>query len=100
MSNLSITEYRSVGRDVNGSPLPAGLAPAVTIQNVTFTATAAASNAFNDETVFVRIVADADCRIVFGTAPTATSTDTLMVAGNAEYFGVKAGLKVSAIEVV
>lgn len=101
MSNLSITEYASVGRDVNGSPLPAGEAPALAIQNVTFT-TAAASAAFNAKTRFVRVVADADCRIVFGTAPTATSTDTLMAAGQPEYFGVNAlggPYKISAVEV-
>ena len=101
MSNLSITEYASVGRDVNGSPLPAGQAPALAIQNVTFT-TATASAAFNERTRFIRVVADADCRVVFGTAPVATSSDTLMAAGQHEYFGVDplgGPYKISAVEV-
>lgn len=100
MSNLSVTEFQMLGRDLHGSPLPAGYAPPLTIQNVTFTATAGTSAAFAADTKFIRVVTDFDARIVFGESPTATSSDMLMAAGQAEYFGVKPGDKISAIEVV
>jgi hypothetical protein len=103
MSNLSITEYESVGRDIQGSPLPAGQVPAVAIQNITFTTSATQSAAFNTKTVFIRVVSDVDCRLVFGTDPTADQTSTLLASGQAEYFGIaKLGgpYKLSVIEVV
>jgi len=98
MANLSVTEYAQVGHDLLGSPLPCGLEPVLAIQNVTFTTTTA-SSAFNAETNFVRVIADADARIKFGTAPTATSTDILIAQGSAEYFAVPKGqsYKVAAI---
>jgi len=102
MSNLSITEYRMLARDLNSSPLPAGQEPAVTHQNITFTTTAGQSDGMNNDTRFIRISADADCRILLGTDPTAGQTHTLMVAGQSEYFGVQPGgsTKLSVVEVL
>jgi lipoprotein-anchoring transpeptidase ErfK/SrfK len=79
-----------------------GLEPATARQNVTFTTTPAVqSSAFNANTRFVRVVADADARLAFGADPTAVvTTDTLIVSGNAEYFAVVPGHKLSVIEVV
>lgn len=102
MSNLSITEYQHAGRADNSTALQAGLEPAVTRQNVTFTTTPAVqSAAFNANTRLIRINSDADARVTFGADPTAVvTTDTLIVAGNAEYFAVVPGHKISIIEVV
>jgi len=102
MSNLSITEYQYAGIADNQTALQAGLEPAVTRQNVTFTTTPAVqSSAFNASTKLIRIVSDADARVAVGSNPTAVvTTDTLIVAGNAEYFAVVPGHKISVIEVL
>lgn len=99
MSNLSVAEFAALGRDLQTSPLPSGKTPAIAIQNVSFTGTAGTSSAFNAETRFIRVYSDADCRILIGSDPTATLTDILMAADQAEYFGVTPGHKISAIEV-
>ena len=97
MSNLSVTEYDNTTLDARGDTMPVATNPGVAIQNITFTATAGASAAFNRSTKLIRVISDADCRIVFGTAPTAVTTDMLLKAGSAEYFGVSPYLKISAV---
>lgn len=101
MSNLSITEYQYAGQSDNTVAFQAGLEPAVTHQNVTFTTTPAVQSvAFNTNTKLVRIISDADARVTFGANPTAVvTTDMLIVAGNAEYFAVAPGQKLSIIGV-
>lgn len=102
MSNLSIAEYRTLGRDRSGHPLPAGEEENVTIQNLTFTTSSVQSSAFNSETKLVRIVADADSRVLFGTNPTAIasggSASIFLPAGSVEYFGVLPNMMLAAIE--
>ena len=100
MSELNITEYVNLGRDLSGVLVPVGEEPALVIQNVSFTGTSVQSSAFNDKTRFVRLIADIDTRIEFGINPTAGATKTNLPMGVAEYFGVKLGesLKVAAIQ--
>jgi len=98
MANFSITEYSDIALDRTGIPMAVGLEPAINIQSVSFTATPGISSEFNKSTRLVRVIADADCRIKFGTSPTAGSGSTLLNAEVAEYFGVGAQLKVSVIE--
>lgn len=104
MANLSITEYRKVAHDLEGSPLPAGEEPALTHQNITFTTTAGQSATFNPDARFIRISADADCRVIIGTDPTAVSNSgTLLVAGQAEFFGINkysGPYKISVVETI
>jgi hypothetical protein len=100
MSYLSVVEFQQVGRDYNSSPLPAGKLPGLATQNVSFTGTANESAAFNAETNFIRVVSDVDARVSVGEDPSATQDDVLIAAGQAEYFGVTPGHKISAIEVV
>lgn len=104
MANLTITEYRKVGRDLEGSPLPAGEEPALIHQNITFSTSAVQSSAFNGSTRFVRVSADADCRILIGNDPTvANNTGALLVAGQTEFFGintVQGPYKISVVESV
>ena len=49
----------------------------ITTQKVTSSGTSAASAAFGNNIEYVRIVADADCHIEFGTGPTATTSKIL-----------------------
>lgn len=73
--------------------------PAITDQKITFTGTAGTSAAFAVNTALVRVQVDGIASVVFGTAPTATTANRRMTAGQTEYFRVLAGqsYKVSAI---
>lgn len=74
MSYLTIVEYAEIGIDGRGNVVPAGAVPPVTTQNISF-ATHAESAAFNKGTKMIEICADANARVVFGTAPVATTTN-------------------------
>jgi len=98
MANLSITEFERLSRDVAGNLIPVGHQYSVTVQNVDYTAGSTQSAAFQDSTKFIRVVADTDVRILFGSNPTAVANSSiLMASGSAEYFGVAPGEKVAAI---
>lgn len=100
MPNLSITEYVAVGHDILGSPLPAGLEPAFTIQNITFDQSPRKSTNFQPRTKFVRLVSDVDVRLRFERAGETTGvslSDTLMVAGQTEFFAVETGSAVNVM---
>ncbi|MCU7888872.1 MAG: hypothetical protein KZQ66_21290 [Candidatus Thiodiazotropha sp. (ex Lucinoma aequizonata)] len=100
MANLSINEYGNLGHDLQGSILPAGLEPAAVIQNIAFTKTLSAqSSAFHSDTRFVRLVSDVNVRLKFSYNPTADQNDSLMVAGQTEFFAVRPTMKVSVIQV-
>lgn len=64
-------------------------------QNVSFSATAANSSAFDASTDIVRLIATQDCRVSF--IGTATSTSTRLKADVAEYFSVGGGQTISVI---
>ena len=98
MSKLNITEYRNQARDLSGHVISAGEEGSLAIQNIVTSASAASSSTFNEATKLVRVIADVDARILFGTAPVADANSTLIPAGGVEYFGVKPGLSLSVIE--
>lgn len=101
MSELVITEYENLGRDLSGVLIPVGEEPALTTQLVSFTSSSIQSVAFNAKTRFVRVIADVDTRLLFGTNPTAIQTNLHLPSGIAEYFGIQVGRshKVAAITV-
>jgi hypothetical protein len=102
MAILYVTEYTDVMR-TDRTATPAALEPATTDQTVDFTAGVAASAAFDLTTRLVRIHTDADCHVVVAVAPTATTSNRKMIAGQTEYFAVArpstgdTAMKVSAI---
>jgi len=56
------------------------------------------SAVFDERTRFVRLHCDADCHVVFGTDPTATTNHMPLLADSTEYFGVViSGLKLAVI---
>lgn len=57
----------------------------------------ACTNAFNAKTAMVRVEVDAICSIAFGTAPTATTSNMRMNAGDTEYFSVSPNMKIAVI---
>ena len=98
MALLDISEYPRPSSGIN-LPLLVGSEPALAYQQVTFTGTAAASNAFGATTRVIRVSADSICRIKISTAGTAVTATTGMrlSLGVAEYFNVAPGDKISAI---
>lgn len=104
-SKLYITEYAQVAVDSLNRSVLCGQEPPLAEQVVDYSAGAAASTAFNADTRFVRIHTDSICSVLFGTAPTATTSTGRMVAGQTEFRGVdptkgspaQGALKVSAI---
>jgi len=69
----------------------------VTTQKVTSSGSSAASSAFGANIEYVRICADADCHIEFGTSPTATTSKIFVPSKDTEYFKVSEGEKVAVI---
>ena len=69
-----------------------------TSQDVSYTASSAASAAFGSQTYKVRLLATTDCRVRIGDGtPTAVAADTYLPALSVEYFTVTPGQKVAAI---
>ena len=73
-----------------------GLRP-TTVQMMSSSGTSSQSSAFAAYTYYVRICADADCHILFGSNPTATSSSIFIPADQPEIFKVNPGEKVAAI---
>jgi len=57
----------------------------------------ATSTAFGSQTEYVRVAADADVHIVFGSSPTATANDIFLPVDQPELFKVSPGEKMAAI---
>lgn len=96
MASLYVTEYAEAG-GVSGGVVPVAKVPENTVQKLTISGSSGASSAFGSNTYMIRVHTDAICSVAFGSAPTATSGSTRMVAGQTEYFFVKPGHKIAVI---
>lgn len=75
-----------------------GNAPPIAEQTITISGSSTAvTNAFNAKTAMVRVETDSICSIAFGTAPTATTSNMRMNAGDVEYFSVMPNHKIAVI---
>ena len=97
MPLLDITEYGELAAAGRGSLIMAGQEPNIRNQQVEIAGASAQSGAFSDVTRFVRIHAEAACRVSVGDNPTASSASMRMGAGGTEYLGVTPGLKIAVI---
>lgn len=97
MAVVDITEYAELTMAGRGHLVMAGQEPSLRNQQVTIGATSAQSAALSDVTRFVRIHAEAACRIAIGSNPTASAVSMRMGAGGTEYLGVLPGLKIAVI---
>ena len=68
-----------------------------TVQMLASGGTSGQSSAFGSYTYYARVCADADCHILFGSSPTATSSSIFIPADQPEIFKVNPGEKVAAI---
>ena len=98
MAKLYVTEFVGVASlPSTNEPTMAAKLPSLGTQVVTFTTASVQSVAFNANTRFVRVLADADTCIRGGSNPTAVTTDLRLSSGVPEYFGVNPGDKIAAI---
>jgi hypothetical protein len=97
MAKLYITEFSGVGYEP-GAATQAPKIPPIAEQAVTFT-TSTQSAAFNASTTMVRLIADAACRIEWGTNPSADANNMMMAANAAEFFVLQGtGLKLAVYD--
>lgn len=96
MAVLDITEFRRQAVDYDRRHMQMGDEPGVN-QQVAIGAGSVQSAAFNATTKFIRLSADAPCRVEFGASPTAAATSRRIAANFPEYFGVSPGMKVAVI---
>lgn len=88
MAICDITEYEELAIDAKGQVIPIGLEPA-TANNPVAIGVATQSAIFNARTKFIRVGADAPCRVEIGIDPTAVDNVSKRIgAGGVEYFGV------------
>ena len=92
MAKLHVTELRGLGLAEDGSvlALPADF---VTSQAVSFSGTHGESNAFNDATDMLYVVAGGPCSILLGTAPVATTGGCFLASSQAIFISVPPGAK-------
>lgn len=100
MATLEIAEFSSIAM-MGGLVQPMLQLPPLAEQVVTFSTTTASST-LNSGTGVVRLLADADCRVKLGGAPTAASPNLKLKAGIPETFavqgtGVSGGLKIAVV---
>lgn len=96
-ATLYVSEFPNAMAQV-GSTSPQVLPqPAITDQAVTISGTSAQSSAFNAGTHAVLLTCDSGCSIVFGSNPTATTSNVLLPADTPTPFVVVPGQKVAAI---
>lgn len=95
MAKVYVAEFETMGSASAGSPQVAAMPP-IAEQTVNIT-TETDSNAFNANTRFIRVHADAICSIAIGAAPTASTSTLRLAADQTEYFGVQPGHKISVI---
>lgn len=99
MATMIISEYARMSRDDTGNLVPVGEEPAVATQVVSFT-TSTASAAFNANTEFIRVIADAKAHFAIAASPTATANSPYIASNTPEYFGLNntSGLKIAAYD--
>jgi len=89
MAIATVTEYESLAEDSRGNTVPVPMEPAIASQSVSYTTSAAVTNAFNKRTRFVYVQTnDTNGHVKFGASPTAAATDRLIIAGDGAFFGV------------
>lgn len=92
MGTLYVAEYAISGpAQFSGSMPQAPHEPPLNEQTVSIGATSSQSNPFNSQTTVVRIHADSICSVLFGTNPSATTSNQRFIAGQTEYKSVPKG---------
>ena len=100
MATLYIDQFQLAGNNGFNTVQAPLQPPLVATTALSVSGTSAATSFLNEKTTLVRLQADTNCFVIFGTNPTAiTSSSTPLSVGTPEYFAVPAGgtLKIAAI---
>lgn len=96
-STCAVKEYNYLAAGA-GSIAQAAQEPALVDQTaVDFTSGHAESAAFNALTTYIRVICDTQASFAVAAAPIAVTGNSWIPAGQIEYFGVKAGQKISFV---
>lgn len=85
-----------IAKDQAGHLIP--VLRAGTVQSAAYTGTAGTTNGVGGTTAVVRVWCSTDAYVAFGPSASATASHTPVSAKQAEYFAVRAGDKVSAVQ--
>lgn len=96
-ATLYISEFPNALSQVGSTSPQVYPQPALTDQTVAISGSSTQSNAFGASTRAVIVECDADCSVVFGSNPTATTTNYLMGDGIPYQFAVTPGQKIAVI---
>lgn len=92
-ATLYLTEFKdSPPVTYQAAPMPANVQQTVAVGGGSLQ-----SSAFAWNTILIRVQCDVVCNIVVGSNPTATTTSLRLIAGQTEYFQVKASDKIAVI---
>ena len=95
-SRVWISEFAAIGSSNNNVALQVGTLPTITNQStLDISGGVQSSAAFNAQTQYIRIMCEVQCAVKSG--GTASTSDMLMPALSAEYFGVQGGSTISVI---
>ena len=94
MATLYIAEFSAGALTATGAT-PAPSCPPITQQVVSISGSSTQSSAFNAATRLIRVHTDTACFVNIGSDPTSSISTMKMVAGQTEYFGVGAGMKIA-----
>ena len=94
MATADVSEYAELPRDASGAVMRFGNEPSIVDQQLTI-GSEVKSAAFKGN--YIRVHGDADCRVLLGADPTASSTSMRIASGTTEYFGVVPGSKISIV---
>lgn len=100
-SRLFVTEYQGTAVDTSRARAQIADGSGSWVENanspITISGSHAESATFSAGTTFIRVKAEVQCSILIGTGAVATTSNAMMSAGDTEYFGVKAGDRISVI---
>lgn len=96
-ATLYVSEFYSPASQVGSVTGQVYPQPAITDQTVSIAGSSTQSSAFNANTHAIMVECDADCSIVIGSNPTATTSNFLMGDGVPYFFAVTPGQKIAVI---
>ena len=96
MAKLYVSEYERLGAAIGSGQAQFAQEPALVEQAFTFT-TSTPSSAFGSRTKYIRVHTDANCSVLVGENPTATTSTKRLAADQTEYFAVAPGFKIAAV---
>ncbi len=97
MSNLFVTIYKGMARDVVNTPVPAPEMPPLAEWSLEIGVESNQSRPFPEATKFIHVKAGGPCCLAFGKNPIADANYHPLDAGEVRWYGVYPGHKIAVI---